>query len=390
MSAPASAGGALDGVLVADFSRVLAGPYATMLLADLGARVIKIERPGVGDDTRAWGPPWGEEQVATYFASVNRGKTSVALDLGTPEDRATARALCARADVVIENFRPGTMDRLGLGYDQVATDNPGVVYCSITGFGTDQGAGLSGYDLLVQAVGGLMSITGPSPDEPTKVGVALVDVITGLHALTGTLAALHHRERTGRGQKVEVNLLSSLLSALVNQTSGYLNAGFVPRAMGNAHPSIAPYEVFNTADRPLAVAVGNDRQFVAMCSVLGRPDLAAAPQFATNAARVRHRAALREAIEEALSVADAAQWTERLNAASVPCGPINRVDEAIALATALGLDPVVHQVADEAGVSTKQVRCPMSLSLTPAAYPAGPPRLGSGQHVLDQLLAPAG
>lgn len=381
--------GALDGVLVADFSRVLAGPYATMLLADLGASVIKVERPVVGDDTRAWGPPWGEESVATYFAAVNRGKTSVLLDLGAPADRAIARALCAKADVVIENFRPGTMERLGLGYDEVAADNPGVVYCSITGFGTDKGAGLSGYDLLVQAVGGLMSITGPSPQEPTKVGVALVDVITGLHALTGTLAALRHRERTGQGQRVEVNLLSSLLSALVNQTSGYLNAGAVPRAMGNAHPSIAPYEVFGTADRPLAVAVGNDKQFSAMCAVLGRPDLAVATQFSTNAARVRHRAALREEIEAALASAGASRWTDLLNAAGVPCGPINRVDEAIALATELGLDPVVHQEADEAGVRTSQVRCPMSLSLTPPAYAGGPPRLGSGQGVLEALLGRA-
>jgi crotonobetainyl-CoA:carnitine CoA-transferase CaiB-like acyl-CoA transferase len=377
---------ALEGIVVADLSRVLAGPYATMLMADLGATVIKVERPGAGDDTRAWGPPWAGG-VATYFASVNRGKASVALDLADPSDRERALALCRRADVVVENFRPGTLDRLGLGYDDVSGDNPRVVYCSITGFGSDKGAALSGYDLLVQAVGGLMSVTGHSPDDPTKVGVALVDVITGLHALSGVLAALRSRDVTGHGQRVEVSLLTSLLSALVNQASGFLNAGVVPAAMGNAHPSIAPYEVLATADRPLAVAVGNDKQFVAMCQALGVPGLAADPRFATNGARVTSRVELRGLLEEQLARAGAREWTDRLNAVGVPCGPINGVDEAIELAAELGLEPVVEQPAGAGSVATRQIRCPITLSQTPAVYPSGPPALDSGSEVLERLLS---
>ncbi len=381
MTQPVPPAGALDGLLVADFSRVLAGPYATMLMADLGARVVKVERPGTGDDTRAWGPPWSSgddgEPVATYFAAVNRGKESVVLDLADPGDRARALDLCARADVVVENFRPGTMERLGLGYDDVVAVNPGVVWTSVTGFGRGAGAALPGYDLLVQAVGGLMSVTGPSPQEPTKAGVALVDVVTGLHALTGTLAALRHRDRTGEGQRVEVSLLTSLLSGLVNQTSAYLNAGVVPRAMGNAHPSIAPYEVLATADRPLAVAVGNDKQFAAMCAVLRLDGVADDDRWATNAARVAHRDTLRALLEERLATAGATHWTEALTAAGVPCGPINGVDEAVALAEHLGLDPVAAQPASSTSVATRQIRSPISLSATPVAYRAGPPRLGA-------------
>jgi crotonobetainyl-CoA:carnitine CoA-transferase CaiB-like acyl-CoA transferase len=290
----------LAGVLIADFSRVLAGPYATMLLADLGAEVVKVERPGTGDDTRAWGPPHAGGE-ATYYLGVNRNKRSIALDLADPSDVDVARDLATRADVVVENFRPGTMERLGLGYTSMKERNPRLVYCSITGFGSGAGAGLPGYDLLVQAVGGLMSVTG-EPDGPgTKTGVAVVDVITGLHAAVGVLAALRHRDQTGEGQRVEVSLLSSLLSALVNQASGYVSAGVVPGRMGNRHPSIAPYEVFETRDRPIAVAVGNDRQFRSLCAALGRGDLAADPRFATNTSRVAARGALAASLSETLS-----------------------------------------------------------------------------------------
>lgn len=275
--------GALSGIVVADFGRVLAGPYMTMLLADLGADVIKIERPGSGDDTRAWGPPFAGGE-ATYFLGVNRNKRSVTLDLTDPGDLAAARAIVDRADVLVENFRPGTMEKLGLGYEDVRAGNPGLVYCSVTGFGTGEGARLPGYDLLVQAMGGLMSVTGEPDGEGTKAGVALVDVITGLHAGLGVLAALRHRERTGEGQRVEVSLLSSLLSALTNQAAAHLGAGVVPRAMGNRHPSIAPYEVFEAADRPMVLAVGNDRQFRALCERLGLPGLAGDARFATNTA----------------------------------------------------------------------------------------------------------
>ncbi|GEM31802.1 CoA transferase [Nocardia neocaledoniensis NBRC 108232] len=363
--------GALDGLLIADFGRVLAGPYATMLLADLGAEVVKIERPGAGDDTRRWGPPWGVTD-STYFQSVNRNKRSVALDLTDAEDLAAARRLVARADVVVENFLPGGMDKLGLGYDQVVAANPDLVYCSITGFGRDND--LPGYDLLIQAVGGLMSVTGPDPATPTKVGVAMVDVVTGLHAALGILAALRHRDRTGEGQRVEVNLLSSLLSALTNQSAAYVGAGVVPRAMGNAHPSIAPYDVFGAKDRPLVLAVGNDRQFARLAEVLGLPALATDSRFATNSARVAHRDDLRAILEPALRADTAAAWCAALTAAKVPCGPVNDLAQAISLAESLGLAPVVA-VGDPPQAS---VANPIALSATPPTYRTAPPRLG--QH----------
>jgi len=361
--------GALDGVVIADFSRVLAGPYATMLLADLGAEVVKVERPGVGDDTRAWGPPWRGEQ-STYFSSVNRNKDSVVVDLATDSGRRQARELAARSDVLVENFKPGAFERLGLGFDDLAVVNPGLVYCSITGFGTEGGAELPGYDLLVQAVGGLMSVTGTSPDEPTKVGVALVDVITGLHATVGILAALHERASSGRGQRVEVNLLSSLLSGMVNQSAGFVGAGFVPQIMGNRHPSIAPYESYPTADAPLVIAVGNDRQFRACATVLGCPEWADDPRFATNPSRVQHREELYDVMCERLASAGAGQWFERLSSAGVPAGPINDIAGAFALAERLGLAPV----AEVDGVPT--VANPIRLGRTPISYRSAPPELG--------------
>lgn len=362
-------GGPLQGIVVADFSRVLAGPYATMLLGDLGAEVIKVERPGQGDDTRAWGPPYTEQGQSTYFAGVNRNKSTRALDLGTPEGRAAARDLALSADVVIENFKPGALDRMGLGYDALAAANPRLVYCSITGFGAGAGRDLPGYDLLVQAMGGLMSVTGPGPGQPTKAGVALVDVITGLHAAVGILAALRHRDATGQGQRVEVNLLSSLLSALVNQASGYVAAGVVPGILGNAHPSIAPYEVFATADRPLVIAVGNDGQFGTLVAVLGAPELAADPDYATNPARVVHRDQLKARLEGLLASKGADEWQREITAAGVPCGPINDLAQAFALATELGLEPVVEVEG------TPTVAHPITLSRTPATYRSGPPDL---------------
>ncbi|MBA8962333.1 CaiB/BaiF CoA transferase family protein [Rhodococcus opacus] len=369
-----SAGSAsLDGLLIADFGRVLAGPYATMLLADLGADVVKIERAGVGDDTRQWGPPWvGDE--STYFQSVNRNKRSFAWDLRDPADLQQARELTARADVVVENFLPGTMDRLGLGYDAVREINPDVVYCSVTGFGGQND--LPGYDLLIQAVGGLMSITGPEPGVPTKVGVAVVDIITGLHAAVGILAALRHRDRTGEGQRVEVNLLSSLLSALANQTSGYVGAGVVPQAMGNRHPSIAPYEVFRTGDRPLVLAVGNNRQFASLVEVLGVPELADDERYATNTQRVAHREQLVRDITAALSAGSADEWFEKLTAQGVPCGPLNDIADAVALAERLGLNPVVEIDDPRRDRPVRQVANPIRLSATPASYRSAPPRLG--------------
>jgi crotonobetainyl-CoA:carnitine CoA-transferase CaiB-like acyl-CoA transferase len=377
--------GPLHGIVVADFSRVLAAPYATMLFGDLGADVIKVERPGSGDDTRAWGPPFSGDE-ATYFLSVNRNKRSLAVDLSDPATRPALLELVRRADVLIENFRPGTMSKHGLGWNDVHELNPRLVYCSVTGFGPGKGAALPGYDLLVQAVGGLMSVTGPRPGEPVKVGVALVDVLTGLHAAIGILAALRAREHTGRGQLVEVNLLTSLLSSLVNQAAGYTAAGAVPGILGNRHPSIAPYEVFPTADRPLVVAVGNDRQFAALCDGLGVAHLAADPRFATNPDRVAHVDALAAILSSRLAERSASDWFAALSPLGVPCGPVNDLAGAFALAGDLGLGARVAVGDGEDTVDL--VANPIGLSDTPPAYRRRPPRLGEHTDELRAWLAP--
>ncbi len=352
------------GIVVVDFSRVLAGPYATMMLGDFGAEVIKVERPGTGDDTRHWGPPHDSSGVATYFNAVNRNKRSVALDLTDPADLRRARHLVSGADIVVENFRAGTMEKLGLGYDDVRQIRPDVIYCSITGFGREGGAALPGYDLLVQAVGGLMSVTGTEPGDPTKAGVALVDVLAGLHALSGILAALAHRDRTGQGQRVDTNLLAVLLSSLVNQASGYLGAGVVPGMMGNRHPSIAPYQTFDTADRPIAIAVGNDKQFRAFAAAIGRPEWADDPRFVTNPLRVANRDALCALIETDLGRHGADHWYRTLTDVGVPAGPINDVSEAFAFARDLGIAATVSVP----GSPTLQVANPITLSATPVRY----------------------
>jgi crotonobetainyl-CoA:carnitine CoA-transferase CaiB-like acyl-CoA transferase len=364
----------LGDLTILDFSRVLAGPFATMMLADLGAEVIKVERPGTGDDTRSWGPPYDDRGQATYFQAVNRNKHSLVLDLSSDRDLERAHSLAAEADVIVENFRPGVMDRLGLGYEELGAYHRGLVYCSITGFGAGRGAELPGYDLLVQALGGLMSITGTPDGEPQKVGVALVDVLAGLFSSVGILAALRHRDRTGEGQRVEVDLLSSLLAALVNQASGYTIAGVVPGRMGNAHPSISPYELYETRDGELVLAVGNDRQFAALCEVVGAPELATDRRFADNAARVAHRDQLRDELVARLAAAPAADWAQRLTAARVPAGEVNDVGGAFALARSLGLEPTVD-VPRRDGSAVALTRNPIRLSRTPPSYRSAPPRL---------------
>ncbi len=283
----------LDGLLVADFSRVLAGPLATMMLADLGADVIKVERPGTGDDTRQWGPPWTDTSSA-YFESVNRSKSSMALDLNNPTDHAAAVALALRADVLVENFQTGKLDALGLGYAELSARNPRLIYCSITGFGSAAGAALPGYDFVVQAVGGLMSVTGEADGDPMKSGVALVDVLTGKDAVIAILAAVVERHRSGLGQHVEVNLLSSLLGSLVNQAAATLTTGASPTRLGNRHPSIAPYQALQCEDGLLVVACGNDAQFRSLTRALRVPTLAVDERFATNPARVANRDLLTE------------------------------------------------------------------------------------------------
>ncbi|WP_454810563.1 CaiB/BaiF CoA transferase family protein [Paenarthrobacter nitroguajacolicus] len=369
--------GALKGIIVADFSRVLAAPYATMLFGDLGADVIKIERPGSGDDTRHWGPPFTDHHEATYFLSVNRNKRSFTADMSAQEDHKVLLELIRRADVLIENFRPGTMARHGLSYEKVAEINPRLVYCSITGFGSDEAAAaLPGYDLLVQAVGGLMSVTGSSSVEPVKAGVALVDVLTGLHAAIGVLAALRARETSGRGQLVEVNLLGTLLSSMVNQSVGYTAAGAIPGILGNRHPSIAPYQLFPASDRPVVVAVGNDRQFIQLCEALGIPEAAKDSRFATNSSRVAHIDELDRVITARTTEATADHWYRVLSARGIPCGPVNNIAEAFAMANDLGLNARVTVGPDEDSVNL--AANPITLSETPVAYLRRPPRLG--QH----------
>ncbi|QMS55932.1 CaiB/BaiF CoA-transferase family protein [Kocuria varians] len=375
----------LDGVLVADFSRVLAGPLCTMTLADLGARVIKVERPGAGDDTRHWGPPFSETGP-TYYESVNRNKESVCLDLREDEGRELARELALRADVVVENFKPGGMAKLGLGYDEISAENPGVVFVSVSGFGTAGGAHLAGYDFLVQAVGGLMSITGRADGEPTKAGVALVDVLTAKDATIGTLAALEQRRRTGRGAHIDVSLLSSLQGALVNQGQAYLGAGKVPQRMGNDHPSIVPYQLLQCSDAPLAVTVGNDRQFRKFTEVLGIPETAEDERYASNGARVDHREELTALLEEALAARTASEWQEALTEVGVPAGKVGGIDEGVALAEELGLEPTVD-VQDRTGTTVgRQFRHPAQWT-PPLAYPTqAPPQLGQDTDTVVQWL----
>jgi crotonobetainyl-CoA:carnitine CoA-transferase CaiB-like acyl-CoA transferase len=334
--------GPLDGLLVADFSRVLAGPFAAMTLGDLGADVVKVERPGGGDDTRAWGPPWHGDD-STYYLGLNRNKRSVALDLAEPEDRELARALAGRADVLIESFRPGLMASWGLDGATLRERNPRLVSCSVTAFGSsERAAGLPGYDLLLQAMGGLMSVTGEAGGAPVKVGAAVVDLVAGLLAVAGIEAALVERGRTGVGRHVEISLLDSVLTSLLNQGSGWVSAGALPSRRGNRHPSIAPYETYEAADRPFAVAAGNDRLFARLCEAVGLPELPEDERYATNTARVANIAALGEALEAVFRTQPAAHWVETLRAANVPVGPINDVAEAYALAEELGLEPVIE------------------------------------------------
>jgi crotonobetainyl-CoA:carnitine CoA-transferase CaiB-like acyl-CoA transferase len=333
----------LDGILVADFSRVLAGPLAAMLLGDLGADVVKVERPDGGDDTRAWGPPWRGEE-ATYYLGLNRNKRSLALDLGDDGDVALARELAARADVLIESFRPGLMARWGLDGETLRASNPRLVTCSVTAFGTqsEDARALPGYDFLAQAMGGLMSVTGERDGRPLKTGAAVVDLVCGLLAAIGIQAALAERERTGRGRHVEVSLMDAALMSLLNQGSAWVLGGVVPHRRGNRHPSITPYETYETADRPIALAVGNDRLFGRLCDALGLPALTADERFATNSARVEHADALAELLEAELRRRPADEWFDVLRAAAVPAGPINDVAEAFGLAESLAMSPVVE------------------------------------------------
>jgi crotonobetainyl-CoA:carnitine CoA-transferase CaiB-like acyl-CoA transferase len=376
--------GPLAGLLVADFSRILAGPYATMLLADLGAEVVKVEAPG-GDDTRGWQPPV-RDGVSTYFLGVNRNKRSIALDLKQGEDLAAAHELARRADVMVENFRPGALARFGLDYESVARDNPGVVYASISGFGSgERGRVLPGYDLIVQAMSGLMSLTGDPAGPPYRAGISVFDVMAGLHATVGVLSALNARHTSGRGQHVEVNLLSSALSGLVNQSSAYVAGGVVPYRMGNSHPSLFPYEPLPCADGELIVTAGNTGQFRKLVAALGIPEVADDPRFARSEDRTAHRDALRPLLVERLRTRTTTEWFRDLTAAGVACGPINTVDGGVAFAEEVGLDPVVS--VGEGAAAVPSVRNPIRFSATPPAYRLPPPSLDEHGAEIRRWLA---
>ena len=377
---------ALEGVRVLDLSRVLAGPWASQLLGDLGADVIKIEKPGTGDDTRGWGPPFltdaaGDTTDAAYFLSANRNKRSVAIDIADPDGAALVRRIAARSHIVVENFKVGGLRKYGLDYESLSKLNRALVYCSITGFGqSGPYAPRAGYDYMIQAMGGLMSITG-QPDgapggEPMKVGVAVADLFSGMYAATGILAALRHAERTGEGQHVDVALLDCQIAMLANQASNYLVSGKPPGRLGNAHPNIAPYQVFRTRDGHIVIAVGNDGQFAAFARAIGAPMLAADERYGTNRARVANRAALIAAIEPRMREKTTAEWLAAMEAATVPAGPINSIDAAFddAQVKARAMTAPMRR-ADAAG--KLMVAHPVKFSQTPARADLSPPRLGS-------------
>lgn len=370
------AAAALEGILVADFSRVLAGPLAAMTLGDLGADVVKVERPGTGDDTRSWGPPW-TERGPSYHLGLNRNKRSIALDLRDPADRELAFRLATRADVVLSSFRPGTMERLGLGREAIAAVNPGVITCEVTAFGA---AELPGYDLLLQAVGGLMSVTGEPDGPPLKVGAAVIDLVCGLYATVGILAALQARARDpeGRGQHVESVLMDAALAALLNQGSAHLLAGVVPGRLGNRHPSIAPYATYEASDGPFALAVGSDGLWERLRALLDLPD---DPRFVTNAGRREHVDELDALLAPAFARAPAAEWVRRLGEAGIPAGPINDVAGAFALAREVGLEPTVEIDG------LQLLRTPVRLSRTPPGVRLPPPALDGDGAELRAWLA---
>jgi crotonobetainyl-CoA:carnitine CoA-transferase CaiB-like acyl-CoA transferase len=386
---------ALSDITVLDLSRVLAGPYGTMILGDLGAEVIKIEQPGTGDDTRRWGPPFTDSGQSAYFLSANRNKQSLTLNLKDERGKAILRRLVQQADVLIENFKVGTMAHLGLGYDDLRQINPGLVYCAITGYGqSGPYHERPGYDTVIQAQGGVMSITGPvkdSPvedessneDEPFKVGVAIVDVTAGMHAMIAILAALHHRARSGEGQFIDIALFDAQLGWLVNVASSYLVSGTPPARYGNAHGAIVPYQTFATADGHLMLAVGNDRQFGALCRLLGRVEWIDDARFATNPARVMHRCELLPLLAEEFKRAPTHSWIERLLDVDVPCGPVNDIPAALADPQAVARN-MVQSVVDSQGETIRLVGPVAKMTETPLRIVSAPPYLGEHTQAILQ------
>ena len=366
----------LEGVRVLDLSRVLAGPYATMVLADLGADVIKVEHPERGDDTRHWGPPFAGGEAA-YFLSVNRNKRSIGVDLKTEEGLGRIKKLAAGADVLIENLRRGTLERFGLGYEALRETNPGLVYCSITGFGPGKDQDRPGYDFLIQARGGIMGITGFPDGEPTKVGVAIADIVCGLYAATAILAALHRRSETGEGGRIEVPLFETQLSWLANRAQEYLVSGEDKGRMGNAHPTIVPYQTFDASDKPIAVAVGNNTQFANLCKAIGREELAHDKRYATNPDRVANREELVEVLQREFSKRTADEWVEEIRAAGVPCGPVNSLADVFSDEHLLSTD-ILQEVEHPAARTLKMLASPVLVNGERLPIRRPPPTLG--QH----------
>lgn len=381
--------GALDGIRVLDLSRILAGPWATQMLGDFGAEIIKIERPGEGDDTRRWGPPFmaGPDGPSAYFLTANRNKKSVCIDFTGPEGQGLIRDLAAKSDVLVENYKVGGLAKYGLDYESLKAVNSRLIYCSITGFGQDGPyAQRLGYDFLIQGMSGLMSVTGPAAGGPHKAGVALADIITGLYAGNAILAALHQRQRTGEGQQIDVALLDCMVAAMANQALNHLVSGRDPARLGNAHPSIVPYDTFPTADGHINLAVGNDRQFQRLCAVLDLPDLALDERFATNQARVRHRETLTALLADRLTTAPGRYWLDRLATADVPAGPINSLGETFA-DPQVGHRSLALMQPHPIWGTVPGVACPVKFGNAPAAASSPPPALGADTGtVLASLL----
>jgi crotonobetainyl-CoA:carnitine CoA-transferase CaiB-like acyl-CoA transferase len=383
---------ALSGIKVLDLSRILAGPSAAQLLGDLGADVVKVEKPEEGDDTRKWGPPYvrgtsGEEtDESAYYLSANRNKRSIAIDIASDAGRALVHRLIAQADILVENYKVGGLARYGLAYEQIKDRYPRLVYCSVTGFGhTGPYASRPGYDFLIQGMGGIMSLTGVPDGEPMKVGVGIADVMTGMYAAVGILAALQHRQRTGEGQHIDISLLDTQVSWLVNAGTNYLTDGKLPTRLGNGHPNIVPYQVFSTADAPMILAVGNDAQFRRFCEVAGLDELASDERYATNPMRIRHRTALCELVDKALRRQPRELWLRELEAAGVPCGPVNNLQDVFSdphvKARGAELRMPCDWAADgEIGLLAN----PLKMSATPPSYRRAPPRLN--EHAAEVLM----
>lgn len=375
--------GALAGIRVLDLSRILAGPSATQLLGDLGADVVKVERPEAGDDTRRWGPPYvtGIDGLPTgessYYLCANRNKRSIAIDIASTEGRAMVLQLLAQADILVENYKVGGLAQYGLSYDQLREKFPRLIYCSITGFGqTGPYASRPGYDFLIQGMGGIMSLTGEPEGQPMKVGVGIADVMTGMYAVVGILAALHHRHATGEGQQIDISLLDTQIAWLANAGTNYLTSGLLPQRLGNGHPNIVPYQVFGTLDEAMILAVGNDAQFQRFCAVAGQEELATDARFRTNPARLLHRDVLCALIEEALKKKSRAHWLATLEAVGVPCGPVNNLEDVFSDSHVIERGAELRMPCDWAQEgSVGLLANPLKLSGTPVTYRQPPPRL---------------